>query len=65
MTAPEDILPIYERVGPDWAARRDRSLFAAPGLDMLQAGHRAPAILDLGCGGGAPVDTNLWHAARG
>lgn len=66
MSGPEDILPTYRRVGPAYAAQRDRSLFEKPWLDRILAdapGAPTPEILDLGCGGGAPIATYL--AAHG
>lgn len=58
-TGPDDVLPTYDRVGPDWAGTRDRTLFERRWLDRFLA-HipRRPAgpdLLDLGCGAGRPI----------
>lgn len=66
MSGPEDILPTYRRVGPAYAAQRDRSLFEKEWLDRILSeapGAPHPEVLDLGCGGGAPIATYL--AAQG
>lgn len=60
MSGPEDILPTYERVGPAYAAQRDRSLFERHWLDRILAeAPGQPQVLDIGCGGGAPIATYL------
>ena len=60
---PQDILSTYDRVGPAWAAHRNRALFEKRWLDRLLAyaplhGPRR-RLLDLGCGGGRPIAAYL------
>jgi SAM-dependent methyltransferase len=56
---PDDILPTYERVGPAWARRRDRSLFERRWLDRMLAYAPGRRVLDLGCGSGVPIASYL------
>ena len=56
---PDAILPTYERVGPAWARRRDRTLFERRWLDRMLAYAPGRRVLDLGCGSGAPIATYL------
>ena len=56
---PDDVLATYDRIGPDWAETRDRTLFERRWLDRFLA-HvprrpGGPEILDLGCGAGRPI----------
>ncbi len=56
---PEDVIGIYDREGPTWAATRDRRLTERPWLDRAltlaprSGGQRQ--VLDLGCGAGRPI----------
>lgn len=63
----QDVIATYERVGPEWAKRRNRNLMEKTWLDrMLAAAPRATGpvrVLDLGCGSGKPIGTYL--AERG
>ncbi|EAR50396.1 putative methyltransferase [Oceanicola granulosus HTCC2516] len=56
---PSDVLPLYDRVSPDWARTRSRTLFEKRWLDrMLGLAPRARGarrVLDLGCGTGTPI----------
>lgn len=63
----EDVIPTYERAGPDWAKLRNNALMEKAWLDrMLTAAPRQTGrvrVLDLGCGSGKPIGTYL--AERG
>ena len=63
MSTPEKIIDIYDRLGPDWAGKRDRRLMERRWLDrMLSYAPRTGArrtILDLGCGAGRPIGEYL------
>ena len=56
---PEDVIPTYDREGPQWAATRDRRLIERPWLDRALAVAPHPKgrkrVLDLGCGAGRPI----------
>ena len=56
---PEDILATYDRVGPSWAGRRDRTLYERRWLDRLLAYAPGRRLLDLGCGSGRPIAAYL------
>lgn len=54
------IIPLYERTAPAWLAARGTDLTETEWLDLFT--HRLPhdaTILDLGCGGGAPIGAEL------
>ncbi|SNS70672.1 class I SAM-dependent methyltransferase [Tropicimonas sediminicola] len=61
--SPDDILPTYDRVGPDWAAERSQALFEAGWLRRFLDVAPGPRVLDLGCGSGRPIA--LWLATHG
>ncbi|TNC71374.1 class I SAM-dependent methyltransferase [Rubellimicrobium roseum] len=56
---PEDVIGIYDREGPAWAATRDRRLTERPWIDRALAIAPHPRgrkrVLDLGCGAGRPL----------
>lgn len=66
-SAPQDILPTYNRVAAEFQAQRSKVLFEKPMLDrFLGVAPRNVSprrLLDLGCGPGAPIATYL--AERG
>lgn len=54
------IIPLYERTAPAWLAARGTDLIETEWLDLFT--RRLPrdgTILDLGCGGGAPIGAEL------
>ena len=62
LTSHRQIIPLYQRHGEAWAARRGQSLFEKPWLDrFLGLLPETPHILDLGCGSGAPMGQYLIH----
>ena len=60
---PQDVLPLYDRLGPAWAGLRDRTLFERHWLDrflsLCPRGTGKRRILDLGCGAGRPIAAYL------
>ncbi|WP_368183760.1 class I SAM-dependent methyltransferase [Aestuariibius sp. HNIBRBA575] len=60
---PDDILPTYNRVAPEWDRRRDRSLFERKWMDRLiqhtPLNEKRRRVLDLGCGSGRPIASYL------
>jgi len=60
---PDAVLPTYQRHAAGFARSRDLSLFEKGWLDRMCAAAPGPRVLDLGCGPGAPIGTNL--AQRG
>lgn len=56
----DNIIPLYERTASAWLAARGTDLIEAEWLDLF-SGRLTPGatILDLGCGGGAPIGTEL------
>lgn len=60
-TGPEDILGTYQRVGPQWAAGRSRSLFERAWLERFLRAASGPRVLDLGCGSGQPIAAWLFE----
>lgn len=54
------IFPLYERTAPAWLAARGTDLIEAEWLDLFTRRlSRDATILDLGCGGGAPIGSEL------
>ena len=61
---PDRIVDLYERTAAEWIAARGTRLIEQTFLDRFTAGLAGGAtILDLGCGGGAPIAAELL--ARG
>ena len=55
-----NIIPLYERTASAWLAARGTDLIEAEWLDLFTGRLAAGAtILDLGCGGGAPIAAEL------
>jgi SAM-dependent methyltransferase len=61
--SPEAVRATYARVADDFARLRNRSLFELPMLRALQAHAPGRALLDLGCGPGAPLAA--WLSRQG
>lgn len=52
---PDEILPTYEAVGPQWAEARCQSLFEREWLDRFISLLPGQEVLDIGCGSGQPM----------
>lgn len=59
-TGADNIIPLYERTASAWLTARGTDLIEAEWLDLFTGRLTAGAtILDLGCGGGAPIGAEL------
>ncbi|MEJ6477421.1 MAG: methyltransferase domain-containing protein [Octadecabacter sp.] len=62
---PEDIIPTYTRVAPQWDRLRSRTLFEKRWLDRMldytPLHGKRRRILDLGCGSGQPIASYLME----
>ena len=59
-TGADNIIPLYERTASAWLAARGTDLIETEWLDLFTGRLTAGAtILDLGCGGGAPIGAEL------
>lgn len=60
---PDEILTIYDQVGPEWDKHRNKSLFERRWLDRMVAhtplNGAQRCVLDLGCGTGRPLASYL------
>jgi SAM-dependent methyltransferase len=64
LSKPEDVVPLYARVGAQWVAQRGKTGIEVPWLKRLVAPLAPGAdVLDLGCGGGDPIGG--WLEASG
>jgi SAM-dependent methyltransferase len=61
--AAKNIIDLYRRHADEWVVRRSQTLFEKPWLDrFLSHLPKAPSVLDIGCGSGAPIGTYLATA---
>ena len=62
---PDDIIPTYARIAPQWARLRNRSLMEKRWLDRMldytPLHGKRRRILDLGCGSGRPIASYLME----